>query len=90
LNGRFIAAAAKGVGAAELAARRTRSAAQRTLTSELEARIATYEVAFRMQMEAPQFMDLSGESEATRKVYGLDDLVAAPPNGGLTAMRNNG
>jgi len=53
-------------------------AAQRTLTGELEARIATYEVAFRMQMEAPQLMDLSGESEATRKLYGLDDSVAAP------------
>jgi hypothetical protein len=79
LNGRFIAAAAKGVGAAELAARRTRSAAQRTLTCELEARIDTYEVAFRMQMEAPQ---LSGESEATRKFYGLDDSAGGSPQTG--------
>ncbi len=41
--------------------------------SELEARIASYELAFRMQAEAPEAIDLSGESEATKKLYGLDD-----------------
>jgi hypothetical protein len=52
--------------------------AQRTLTSELDARIASYEVAFRMQMEAPKLLDISDESEATRKLYGLDNSMAAP------------
>ncbi len=40
---------------------------------ELEARIATYELAFRMQSAAPEAVDLSNESEATKAMYGLDD-----------------
>ena len=39
----------------------------------LEARIESFELAFRMQTEAPEIMDLAGESEATKKLYGLDD-----------------
>ena len=39
---------------------------------ELEARSASYELAFRMQMAAPEAFDLSGESEATKKLYGID------------------
>jgi hypothetical protein len=38
-----------------------------------EARIAAFEMSFRMQMEAPQVMDLSKESEATRKEYGVGE-----------------
>lgn len=41
--------------------------------TELEARIASYELAYRMQAEAPEAIDISGESEATKKLYGLDD-----------------
>jgi len=41
--------------------------------SELEARIASYELAFRMQAEAPDAVDLSRETPATRRLYGLDD-----------------
>jgi Protein of unknown function (DUF1501) len=44
-----------------------------TLDSELSARIASYELAFRMQSQAPEAVDLSKESEATRKLYGMDD-----------------
>ncbi len=55
-----------------------RHADQRTDTSELEARIASYELAFRMQAKAPELVDLNGESAATRKLYGLDDPVAEP------------
>jgi hypothetical protein len=33
----------------------------------------SYELAFKMQAEAPEAVDLSRESEATRKLYGLDD-----------------
>jgi hypothetical protein len=40
--------------------------------SELEARIASYELAYRMQSAAPEAVDLSGESEETRRLYGLD------------------
>ena len=45
--------------------------------SELSARIASYELAYRMQTCAPEAVDLSKESEATKKMYGLDDPVTA-------------
>jgi hypothetical protein len=41
--------------------------------SELAARVASYELAFRMQAHAPEAVDLSQESERTRREYGLDD-----------------
>jgi hypothetical protein len=41
--------------------------------SELEATISNYELAFRMQSAVPDLLDLKGETEATRKLYGLDD-----------------
>lgn len=40
--------------------------------SELAARIASYELAFRMQRDAPEAVDLSQESEETKRLYGLD------------------
>lgn len=43
--------------------------------SRLDARIASYELAARLQLSAPEVLDLSGESEASRKLYGLDDKV---------------
>ncbi len=46
--------------------------------SELEARIASYELAFRMQAEAPQVVDLSAETMATHQLYGLDNKETAP------------
>ncbi len=39
----------------------------------LEARIASYELAFRMQSAAPEAVDLAGETAETRALYGLDD-----------------
>ena len=41
--------------------------------SELAARIASYELAYRMQSTAPESVDISDESEETQKLYGLDD-----------------
>ena len=41
--------------------------------SNLAARIASYELAFNMQRHAPEAVDLTRESEATRRLYGLDD-----------------
>ncbi len=38
----------------------------------VESAIANYELAFAMQSAVPELMDLSGETEATKKVYGLD------------------
>ncbi len=40
---------------------------------QLEASIANYELAFKMQTSVPGLMDLAGESRATRQLYGLDD-----------------
>jgi hypothetical protein len=45
--------------------------------SELEARIQNYELAARMQLRAAEAIDLSRESAATRKLYGLDNPVTA-------------
>jgi hypothetical protein len=39
---------------------------------EIASRIASYELAFRMQSAAPELSDLSGETQATREMYGLD------------------
>jgi hypothetical protein len=41
--------------------------------TELAARIASYELAFRMQAQAPQAVDLAQETAETRKLYGLDN-----------------
>jgi len=41
--------------------------------SELEARIEAYELAFRMQAAGPEAVDLTKETEATKKLYGMDD-----------------
>jgi hypothetical protein len=43
--------------------------------SRLEARIASCELAAKMQLSAPEVFDLSRESEVVRKGYGLDDPV---------------
>lgn len=43
--------------------------------SQLNARISSFELAFRMQREAPEAFDVEQESAATRKLYGLDEKV---------------
>lgn len=40
---------------------------------ELDAVIRSYELAWRMQINAPSIMDLSTETESTRKLYGIDE-----------------
>src|SRR5690606_32375581 len=49
-----------------------RHAAARPQQTELDARIAAYELAFRMQAEAPEAVDLSQETRATQALYGMD------------------
>jgi hypothetical protein len=41
--------------------------------SELQARMAAYELAARMQLSAPEVTDLDAESASTRRQYGTDD-----------------
>jgi hypothetical protein len=40
--------------------------------SELEARIRSYEMAFRLQTAAPELFDLAGETKQIRELYGMD------------------
>jgi len=47
--------------------------AVREENSELAARIASYELAYKMQQSAPEAVDLNQESSATQKLYGLDE-----------------
>jgi hypothetical protein len=42
---------------------------------DLEARIASYELAARMQVAAKEALDISNESEATKKLYGIDQEI---------------
>src|SRR5438046_5697125 len=41
--------------------------------ARLEARIQAYELAAKMQLSAPEAFDVTGETEATRRLYGLDE-----------------
>ena len=50
-----------------------RHAALRTHQSELEARIRSYELAFRMQADAPEAVDLTQETQHTQDLYGLGE-----------------
>ena len=45
--------------------------------SELAARIEAYELAFRMQAHAPEVVDISSESPATQRLYGLENKTTA-------------
>jgi hypothetical protein len=42
----------------------------------IESAIANYELAFRMQAAVPELMDLKGETEATRRLYGMEAAYA--------------
>ena len=46
---------------------------EREEDSQLNARIASFELAFRMQTEAPEAFSVDGESAATKQLYGLND-----------------
>ena len=46
---------------------------ERDYSDELSARINAYELAFRMQSAAPDIVNITDESNATRKLYGVDD-----------------
>ncbi len=48
--------------------------------SDLAARIASYELAFQLQMSAPEAMDLSQETRATQEMYGIHDAAPDLPH----------
>ncbi len=47
--------------------------ADRDLDDELAARLNTYELAFKMQMRAPEVFDIRSESKATQRMYGIGE-----------------
>ena len=55
-----------------------RHQATRSHQSELEARIRSYELAYRMQAEAHEVVDLSCETEATKRLYGFANKHTEP------------
>jgi hypothetical protein len=62
---------------AALARLNRRHEAQRQGDSRLDARIRSYELAARMQLSAPEVLDLSGEPKHVLRMYGLDTLDIA-------------
>ena len=70
-SARYITPAAEADGRALLAKVNGAYAAEREGDSRLEARIKSYELAARMQLAAPEALDLSGEPASIRKMYGL-------------------
>lgn len=51
--------------------------AQRGGNSNLAARVASYELAYKMQATAPEAVDLDQETEATKELYGMNDPKSA-------------
>jgi len=54
-----------------------RQALEREADDQLEARVASFELAFRLQAEAPVMLDLAQESKATQNLYGMDQPETA-------------
>ena len=68
----FIGPASEAEGRALLQQLNQAHRAGRPGDSRLDARIAAYELAAKLQLSAPEVLDLSGESDATKQLYGLD------------------
>ena len=54
-----------------------RQAENREPESELDARISSFELAFRLQADAPEMLAIDNETRSTHKLYGLDDPATA-------------
>ena len=61
----------------ELAFLNGKYAAAQPEQGDLAARMETYELAYRMQMEVPEVLAIEGESEATKEMYGLNEKHTA-------------
>jgi hypothetical protein len=56
---------------------RLNGSAEDELHGGMAAQLSSFELAFRMQSAIPELQEIRGESEATRRLYGLDDPVTA-------------
>jgi hypothetical protein len=75
----FITPESEAAGLDLLARLNRRHAETRDSDSRLDARIRSYELAARMQLSAPEALDLSGEPEHVLKLYGLDHIPSEFP-----------
>jgi Protein of unknown function (DUF1501) len=69
---KHVTASSRADGLALLGEMNRAHAAEHPGDSRLGARIASYELAARLQLAAPELLDLEGETEATKQLYGLD------------------
>lgn len=76
-DARFITAESEAAGLALLRELNGEHLAARPGDSRLEARIASYEMAARLQLSAPEVLNLADETEATLRLYGLDQPATA-------------
>lgn len=74
-SAKFITKDSEREGAKLLAELNREHLAVRAGDSRLDARIASFEMAASLQLSAPEALDLSGESAATRKLYGIDEKI---------------
>lgn len=72
-SGRYITREADADGLALLGRLNHQHAVLRADDTRLEARIKSYELAAKMQLAAPEALDLSGESARMKEMYGLQD-----------------
>ena len=69
---------AQQLGKLDMLNRLNRNYAQKhPLQTELDARLRSYELAFRMQTAAPEAVDLNHETEETKKLYGFEQKETA-------------
>lgn len=74
---KHITATSRAEGLALLREMNTTHAGERPGDSRLTARIESYELAARLQVAAPELLDLTGETSATKSLYGLDQPETA-------------
>lgn len=74
---RFITEGSEKDGLALLDAENRSHLKGREWDSRLEARIASYEMAARLQLSAPEVLGIEQESHETRKLYGIDEPITA-------------
>jgi hypothetical protein len=73
-SAKHISPASRGDGLALLREMNVAHAMERSGDSRLSARIESYELAARLQLSAPELLDLAGETKATKELYGIDQL----------------
>jgi hypothetical protein len=74
-SGRFITPKSEAEGFSLLGKLNRQHLSSREGDSRLDARILSYELAAKLQLSAPEVLNIANESEATRKLYGLDQKI---------------